>query len=400
MKILVLTPIYPSLDKDKGGTKVIHYFVKEWVKKGHEVYVIHNKAIYHDVFYKIPNFIIKKVENKLGSPIINVKLSDLDYIYEGIPVSRIPIKKIIPHGDFSKREINNQFDKIKNKLVEVNFKPDIVIGHWESPQIQLVSLLKDFYNIKSAIILHLYYKSYILKNNKKNEYVDYLKNIDVIGFRSKFLRDKFLENFWTPKKSFICYSGVPIDDKIDYYKNVKSQFKNIIYVGLLVQRKYPDVLLDALIEYNKSNKEKLNLNFIGEGNLKNKLNKKISNSNLEKFIKMKGRLARKDVFLEMQKADCLVMISKNEAFGLVYLEAMLNGCIVVASKNEGMDGIIENGINGFLCNSGNKKELLETFNLINNLSADQREVISKKAIETALRFTEENVSENYLKSIV
>ena len=41
------------------------------------------------------------------------------------------------------------------------------------------------------------------------------------------------------------------------------------------------------------------------------------------------------------------MISKNEAFGLVYLEAMLAGCIV-ASRN-GIDGIIIDGYNGFLC---------------------------------------------------
>ena len=42
------------------------------------------------------------------------------------------------------------------------------------------------------------------------------------------------------------------------------------------------------------------------------------------------------------------MISQGEAFGLVYLEAMARGCITIASRGEGFDGIIKDGINGFL----------------------------------------------------
>ena len=51
------------------------------------------------------------------------------------------------------------------------------------------------------------------------------------------------------------------------------------------------------------------------------------------------------------------MISKEETFGLVYLEAMSMGCITIASKNEGMEGIIIDGENGFLCTAGDDDEL-------------------------------------------
>ncbi len=43
-----------------------------------------------------------------------------------------------------------------------------------------------------------------------------------------------------------------------------------------------------------------------------------------------------------------VMNSRNEAFGLVYFEAMARGCIIITSRKEGFDGIIQDGVNGFL----------------------------------------------------
>ena len=48
-----------------------------------------------------------------------------------------------------------------------------------------------------------------------------------------------------------------------------------------------------------------------------------------------------------------------KTFGLVYLEAMARGCITVASRDEGFDGIIQDGVNGFLCKSGDETELVQ-----------------------------------------
>src|SRR5690606_22829376 len=144
-----------------------------------------------------------------GSPIMNQYLNSLDYELDGVKVSRFPIQKKYPHADYSDKELNKQFLKIVKKLEENAFYPDVIIGHWESPQIPLVAMLKEHYNAKSAIVLHLFYKAYILKNNKINRYIDDLKKIDAIGFRSKILQQQFEQEFWKPQQSFICYSGIP-----------------------------------------------------------------------------------------------------------------------------------------------------------------------------------------------
>ena len=93
------------------------------------------------------------------------------------------------------------------------------------------------------------------------------------------------------------------------------------------------------------------------------------------------------------------MISKDEAFGLVYLEAMGAGCIVIAAKNEGFDGIIEHGVNGFLCTAGDSDELTKLISHINQLSVQELNLISNNAINTAHLLTDDIVARNYLISV-
>ena len=93
------------------------------------------------------------------------------------------------------------------------------------------------------------------------------------------------------------------------------------------------------------------------------------------------------------------MISKNEAFGLVYLEAMAAGCITIASRNEGFDGVIKDGVNGFLCEAGNIKELSEIINKINALSIEEKKEISINAMNTARSLTNRKAAKKYLSSL-
>ena len=93
------------------------------------------------------------------------------------------------------------------------------------------------------------------------------------------------------------------------------------------------------------------------------------------------------------------MISRGEAFGLVYLEAMARGCITIASKDEGFDGVIQDGKNGFLCKAGDSEELALILDKIKQMPKEELNAISHAAIETAHELTDEKVAEVYLNSI-
>ena len=113
-----------------------------------------------------------------------------------------------------------------------------------------------------------------------------------------------------------------------------------------------------------------------------------------------GNIPRKQVIKLLDESDCMLMISYGETFGLVYLEAMARGCITIGSRGEGMVGIIDDGVNGFLCEAGNSDELSEIIGRINLLTPSEKKRISNNAIKTATKFSDYNVAKNYINAVI
>lgn len=401
--ILVITPIYPAKDGVKGHTPVVHYFAKEWVKSGFNVRVIHSQAVYPSIFYKLHNSVRKYIEKISGivaqgiTPRLNMR-----YTFEDVDVIRICVRKIAPRFDFKAKTIKRHFDEIIYNLNKDDFKPDFILNHWDSPCLLLVPHLRvKFPDSKISVVLHG--MAYLLKNEGNNKYSDSLKYLDIVGFRNKGDLKAFESSFPNTNISkFICYSGIPDEfvkeiTQIKVNKNFSDKTWNYIYVGMLIDRKYPDIALEALI--NTSNEIHFNYTVIGEGALEKKLKRTAIKNKVTEKVQLLGRIPRNEVIQQMVNAQCFIMISKNEAFGLVYLEAMLAGCIVIASRNEGIDGIIVNGYNGFLCEAGNKSELEEIILQIRTLPVEELEKISKNAIDTAKNNTDSIVAKQYLYNV-
>ena len=117
-------------------------------------------------------------------------------------------------------------------------------------------------------------------------------------------------------------------------------------------------------------------------------------------VHLAGRVQRDLVTQYLDEADCFIMISRREAYGLVYLEAMARGCIAIASRNEGFDGIIRDGENGFLCEAGNAEELASIIRRINAMTAAERQAISENGMKTARRMTDYKMAEEYIGRVL
>ncbi len=405
MKILVLTSVYPQIDDDKsdGVTPVVHYFAKEWVKSGNKVLVIHNANKFIFPLYLLPRFLKKKINSFMGMALPKFSQRKVTFrVSEGVKIKRIPILKIVPRRDFFPLQIKNHFNKITQTLRELDFSPDVIIGHWEAPQIQLVSLLKEVYKCKSCLVFHgagyISSSSYVQKNRK------HLNNIDVYGARSEKIADRVKQILNLPYEPFVCHSGVP-DTFIEAsraYQVGKSftegALTEFLYVGRLIRRKNINAIIKALSQVYGSKKFKLNI--VGTGECKNELISLTEKLSLKAQVKFTGLLSREEVLGHMRRAECFTMISTNEVFGLVYLEAMAQGCIVIASKGGGFDGIIIDGENGFLCQPGNVEELADIYMRINVLSQQDKDSISQKAMKTASLFSDSNVAKRYLDNIM
>lgn len=395
--VLLLSLIYP-LPQDNKGTPVCHYFTREWVKMGYRVQVVHIQAVYPSFLYWIAQFNEKKVAAKTGAVVYTKKLNKEEfYEMDDVPVMRVPVYKPIPHGRFSSSSIKRALARITYYCRQNAFVPDVIIGHFPNPQLEMLNLLKNEYKeAKTCLVMHGDEK--LMKRVYKDRLPELMSNIDMWGFRSKSILKDFEREISVVDNPFICYSGIPAQYVVtNNQHDFTKPLKRFVYVGLMIERKYPERILDALHKVYPSND--FFVSYVGEGQQVSVIREKIVHYGIKGQVELKGRIPRNQILNLYDEADCMVMISRGEAYGLVYLEAMARGCITIASRNEGFDGIIIDGENGFLCEAGNAEELARTIDRINRLTPQQRFSISEKAIQTAQRLTDENAAKLYIEEI-
>lgn len=400
-KILVLTTIYPTPDiKISNNTNVVHYFAKEWVKLGHEVYVIHNYPIYLKPLHWIASFSEKFIASKFNTSVTSVYQSkDVEYEIDGVKVIRIPLFKPLPRFKVPQKNIEQQIKKIVEYCNSKNYIPDIITSHNFYPHLPIVNNLKEnfFPKIKTCVVVHKQswkMLAYCGKNYKLE-----IEKIDTWGYRSLPLKHEFEKNTQiVPKNHFMCYSGIPSHFLNNEHNiNINSPINRFIYIGSFIRRKYPEKVLEGLLKSNISNN--FYLDYVGDGANRALLENLIEKNHLRDKVKIHGFVSRDKVPHYIEKVQCFIMISEEETFGLVYLEAMSMGCITIASRNEGMEGIIKDGVNGFLCKAGDDIELAKIINRINSMPIEKLKNISNNAKQTAHRLTDKNVAEFYLNSI-
>lgn len=397
---MVLSSVYrdESLGRADTSTNVVNLFVREWNKQGHEVLVIHNSHCYPKIVHKTPKKVKKMLASKMGFEISDYEaVKEKEFMDYGVKIFRLPIKKFIPHCKPSNNIIEKQVNRIIEILEKENFKPEVITGHWASPQMEIISKLKMKYNCRTAIVLHGV--GYIGSSGYRIK--DYLKNIDLLGARSLSQSRRLKDILKLEQLPFVCSSGIP-DEYIDSYKLNTEKYNDIktwriTYVGRLVSYKNIDSTIRALSEIKDINWE---FNIVGEGAQYCELEKLARSLNCIERIHFFGHIQRNEVMQILKDTHIFVMISKDEVFGLVYLEAMAASSLVVASRNGGVDGIIVDNENGFLCTEGDTKELKGI--LINIMDKDKESLkhIVAKGYERVKDYSDYKVAERYLCKIL
>ena len=144
--------------------------------------------------------IIKRINSILGIVIPRFEQSkEIITKSNGVICHRLPMLKIIPRRIIGRKKIEQQYNKIEFALEKKDFIPDIVVGHWENPQIQLLAKMKDRWKVRTSLVFHA------LVYIKQKRYVEYLKKqiktIDIIGIITSQNSKMFL--FFITQKSWI-----------------------------------------------------------------------------------------------------------------------------------------------------------------------------------------------------
>jgi len=108
-----------------------------------------------------------------------------------------------------------------------------------------------------------------------------------------------------------------------------------------------DLVIPAFAEVKK-NFANIRLLVVGDGSLRQSMEKQTQESNIQDSVTFAGRQPQDKLQSYYDKIDILLMPSRSEGFGLTAVEGMARGCVLIASDTGGLPEVIRDGIDGLL----------------------------------------------------
>lgn len=171
-------------------------------------------------------------------------------------------------------------------------------------------------------------------------------------------------------------------DEIRTEYGIQKNDKVILYLGRLSQEKNMEELLSYMPFYMKKH-EDAKFVIVGDGPASSHLKNMVKGLSCEKSILFLGEKPYDEVGKYYQLGDVFVSASNSETQGLTFIEAMASGLPVIAKEDKCLNGIMEEGGNGFFFRS--QEEFVHA--LDNVLYSGKEEQYCKNAKETAYRFS-------------
>jgi len=172
--------------------------------------------------------------------------------------------------------------------------------------------------------------------------------------------------------------------KVEKKYNLGGKFI-LSYLGRIQKYKGLDQVIRILPELKKINKDVL---FIGIGKNADdldRLNKLASELKVGDNVLFTGQVDEKEKLALLDLSEIFVFPSEWEAFGIGMLEAMARGNAAVSSKTEGGKYLIKDGVNGFLFDYKNEKELFDKLKKIVE-NTKLREKMQKENVNKSKEF--------------
>ncbi len=186
------------------------------------------------------------------------------------------------------------------------------------------------------------------------------KFIDKYIVQSKELKEELIKEGFKAEKIFIIPNGVDVnkffplkeEEKNDLKKRLSLNFNVIVnYTGRLNRYKGVLDLIDAFIDLKKQNTALL---ILGEGELQLEIERIARERKLDNVI-LKGIVSNPEDYYKI--SDIFVLPSYGEGMSNALLEAMASGLLCIVTDIGGNNELIEDGINGFLFNPGDRNKL-------------------------------------------
>jgi glycosyltransferase involved in cell wall biosynthesis len=315
-----------------------------------------------------------------------------------------------------------------NKFVnQINFgivreilknKPDVLLIHgWAYFTIWLAVFASLFTKTKIWLKCETPLNQELLKSKLIRFAKSFLLRNLFFKFIHKFLyigdQNKQFYEYHKIKPNKLFFSPYSVDN--DFFhsefiklKAQKTEIKNelkisekdivILFSGKLINKKRPFDLLEAFYKMNLPNSK---LIFLGDGELKSELSRKVSDYQLDEKVIFTGFVNQSEISKYYLVADVFVLPSSiGETWGLVVNEAMNFGLPVIVSDVPGSAyDLVQEGQNGFVFPVGNVDYLSEKLLEICS-SQRMRNDFGKASIEIIKKYSYSTIIDEINKNLI
>lgn len=275
------------------------------------------------------------------------------------------------------------------KLIWKN-QPDFVFGGWGEVS-AFLSPTVPFFKKTKFIARETNVVSQHVKRKEIRFFYKFYNNFDTIIAQSDDMRNDLIENYTIQPQKIVKINN-PVDvawiqQKMEEeIKEFSSEFKNVVAIGNLSQRKGFDLLLTV---FEKLKEEKIKLFILGDGADKGKL---IEQKEKSELINVEFLGNKKNPYSYLAQADLFVLSSRYEGFPNVLLEAGVCGTYALANNCPGgINEIIEEKVNGEIASIENPELFAERIKILCQQNFDKNRI--QKSIIS--RFSKEIILEKY-----
>lgn len=245
----------------------------------------------------------------------------------------------------------NRYSRLKTKKYDAGIsqiikdlgKPDIIYSHFFNNTSAVIPL-KGKYNIPIASIEHLgrfINPDWDLAVKSRNEARIAFSGCDQLISVSEKLRDCIKSTFGIDSE--VCGNVVGKEfaefDIKGRKKRENGRFR-FVSCGSLNRNKGFDLLIKAAAKLSLP-KDVWELLIIGSGPSEKELKNLISQYGLNDNVILTGQMSKKEIVRTFAEADCFVLSSHSETFGVVVIEAMATGLPIVLTECGGTKGIVD-----------------------------------------------------------
>lgn len=352
MKIALINSLYKPYSR--GGAEVVFSnIVKELKKDGHNVFVITISA--------------KPEKNQY-------QISEMD---------DVKVYRFYPRNIFSFVDINSQpwLKRLVWHVIDTfnfhSYRQVRKILKLENPQLVLTHNLKGLgyltlkavrsLKIKNIHTLHdvqlVNPSGLIIKDHEKQGIASYLfaqitkrlfNSPEIIISPSKWLLDFYTSYGFFQKSHRVVLPNPVILETEDYRKSLGTETVNYLFLGQLETHKGLIFMLEVFAEYAKDNPCKLYI--VGKGRLEQELKEKYGQANWLEFMGyVPFNLLSQQVFKKIHYTIVPSLCYENSP-SVIY-DSFNYGTPVIASSIGGIPELVQEGVNGFLFEPGNKISL-------------------------------------------